>query len=83
MISAGHRPLVPLTGGTFNVPEPCGTLFSGTGADWQIVAPDPARRPSIQFETASERLEWFNECMLIRVRGWQTGGVSYEVHPFR
>ena len=34
-ISAGHRRIVPLTGGTFNGPELRGTLLPGACADWQ------------------------------------------------
>ena len=40
MISAGHRRIVPLTGGTFSGPEMRGTLLPGASADWQIILPD-------------------------------------------
>lgn len=39
-ISAGHRRIVPLTGGTFSGPELRGTLLPGASADWQTVLPD-------------------------------------------
>lgn len=39
-ISAGHRRIVPLTGGTFSGPELHGTLLPGASADWQTVLPD-------------------------------------------
>jgi hypothetical protein len=39
-ISAGHRRIVPLTGGTFSGPELRGTLLAGASADWQIILPD-------------------------------------------
>jgi uncharacterized protein DUF3237 len=37
---AGHRKLVPLTGGRFEGPELAGTVLPGGSADWQIVQPD-------------------------------------------
>ncbi len=39
-VAAGHRRIVPLTGGTFSGPELNGTLLPGASADWQIVLPD-------------------------------------------
>ena len=39
-VSAGHRRIVPLTGGTFTGPELRGTLEPGASADWQIILPD-------------------------------------------
>lgn len=37
---AGHRRIVPLTGGTFVGPELNGALVAGASADWQTVHPD-------------------------------------------
>jgi hypothetical protein len=39
-ISAGHRRIVPLTGGIVSGPELRGTLLPGASADWQILPPD-------------------------------------------
>lgn len=39
-ISAGHRRIVPLTGGTFSGPELRGTLLPGATADWHSILPD-------------------------------------------
>lgn len=39
-IFAGHRRIVPLTGGIFAGPDLRGTLVPGASADWQIVLPD-------------------------------------------
>jgi Protein of unknown function (DUF3237) len=37
---AGHRRIVPMTGGRFDGPELRGTLLPGASADWQIILPD-------------------------------------------
>jgi muconolactone delta-isomerase len=38
--AAGHRRIVPLTGGTFTGPELSGELVPGASADWQTIKPD-------------------------------------------
>jgi len=37
--AAGHRRIVPLTGGTFTGPQISGSLVPGASADWQTVQP--------------------------------------------
>ncbi len=39
-IPAGHRRIVPLSGGTFTGPDMSGRLLPEAAADWQIVQPD-------------------------------------------
>jgi len=54
-ISAGHRRIVPLTGGTFNGPELRGTLVPGASADWQIVLPDGTALGDVRYTLETER----------------------------
>jgi hypothetical protein len=39
-LAQGRRRIVPLTGGTFDGPEPNGKLLPGSSTDWQTVLPD-------------------------------------------
>ena len=54
-ISAGHRRIVPLTGGTFNGPELRGTLLPGACADWQTVLPDGTALGDVRYTLETER----------------------------
>ena len=54
-ISAGHRRIVPLTGGTFTGPELRGTLVPGASADWQIVLPDGTALGDVSYTLETER----------------------------
>jgi hypothetical protein len=47
--AAGHRRIVPLTGGTFSGPEISGTLVPGASADWQTVLPDGTALGDIRY----------------------------------
>jgi hypothetical protein len=53
-ISAGHRRIVPLTGGTFNGPELRGTLLPGASADWQTVLPDGTALGDVRYTLETE-----------------------------
>lgn len=54
-ISAGHRRIVPLTGGTFSGPELRGTLLPGASADWQIVLSDGTALGDVRYTLETER----------------------------
>jgi hypothetical protein len=54
-ISAGHRCIVPLTGGTFSGPELRGTLLAGASADWQIVLSDGTALGDVRYTLKTER----------------------------
>jgi Protein of unknown function (DUF3237) len=54
-ISAGHRRIVPLTGGTFSGPELRGSLLPGASADWQIVLPDGTVLGDVRYTLETER----------------------------
>lgn len=53
-ISAGHRRIVPLTGGTFSGPELHGTLLPGASADWQTVLPDGTVLGDVRYTLETE-----------------------------
>jgi hypothetical protein len=53
-ISAGHRRIVPLTGGTFRGPELRGTLLPGASADWQTVLPDGTSLGDVRYTLETE-----------------------------
>jgi hypothetical protein len=48
-IAAGHRRIIPLTGGTFSGPELRGMLLPGASADWQIVLPDSTALGDVRY----------------------------------
>jgi hypothetical protein len=48
-VAAGHRRIVPLTGGSFSGPELRGKLLPGASADWQIVLPDGTALGDIRY----------------------------------
>ena len=54
-ISAGHRRIVPLTGGTFSGPELRGTLLPGASADWQIMLPDGTALGDVRYTLETDR----------------------------
>ena len=53
-ISAGHRRIVPLSGGTFSGPELRGTLLPGASADWQTVLPDGTVLGDVRYTLETE-----------------------------
>ena len=53
-ISAGHRRIVPLTGGTFSGPELRGILLPGASADWQIILPDGTTLGDVRYTLKTE-----------------------------
>ncbi len=54
-ISARHRRIVPLTGGTFSGPELHGILLPGASADWQIILPDGTALVDAHYTLKTER----------------------------
>ena len=54
-ISAGHRRIVPLTGGTFSGPELRGTLVPRASADWQIILSDGSALGDVRNTLETER----------------------------
>ena len=54
-ISAGHRRIVPLTGGTFSGPELRGRLLPGASADWQIILSDGTALGDVRYTLDTER----------------------------
>jgi hypothetical protein len=54
-ISAGHRRIVPSTGGTFSGPELRGTLLPGASADWQIVLSDGTALGDVRYTLETQR----------------------------
>jgi Protein of unknown function (DUF3237) len=63
-ISAGHRRIVPLTGGTFSGPELRGTLLPGASADWQIILSDGSALGDVRYTLETERGD------LLYVQSW-------------
>lgn len=54
-ISAGHRRIVPLTGGTFNGPDLRGTLLPAASADWQVILPDDTTLGDVRYTLQTHR----------------------------
>ena len=57
VVAAGHRRIVPLTGGTFTGPQLSGTLLPGASADWQIILPDGTALGDIRYTLQTDRGE--------------------------
>lgn len=53
-VSAGHRRIVPLTGGTFSGPGLRGRLLPGASADWQTLLPDGTALGDVRYTLATE-----------------------------
>ena len=68
-ISAGHRRIVPLTGGTFSGPELRGTLLPGASADWQIILPDGTTLGDVRYTLETER----GDLLYVQSRGVRHG----------
>jgi uncharacterized protein DUF3237 len=71
-ISAGHRRIVPLTGGTFSGPELRGTLLPGASADWQIILSDGTTLGDVRYTLETER----GEMLYVQSRSVRHGGVE-------
>ncbi len=52
---AGHRRIVPITGGTFAGPELSGTVIGGSSADWQVILPDGTALGDIRMTLRTHR----------------------------
>jgi Protein of unknown function (DUF3237) len=68
-IAAGHRRIVPLTGGAFTGPELKGKLVPGVSADWQIVLPDGTALGDIRYVLETER----GDLLYVQSRGIRHG----------
>ena len=68
-ISAGHRRIVPLTGGTFSGPELRGTLLPGASADWQIILSDGSALGDVRYTLETER----GDLLYVQSRGVRHG----------
>jgi hypothetical protein len=68
-ISAGHRRIVPLTGGTFSGPELRGTLLPGASADWQIILADGTALGDVRYTLETER----GDLLYVQSRGVRHG----------
>jgi hypothetical protein len=68
-ISAGHRRIVPLTGGTFSGPELRGTLLPGASADWQIILTDGTALGDVRYTLETER----GDLLYVQSRGVRHG----------
>ena len=68
-ISAGHRRIVPLTGGTFSGPELRGTLLPGASADWQIILSDGTALGDVRYTLETER----GDLLYVQSRGVRHG----------
>ncbi len=53
-ICAGHRRIVPSTGGTFSGPELHGTLLPGTNANWQNILSDGTALGDVRYTLKTE-----------------------------
>jgi muconolactone D-isomerase len=68
-VTAGHRRIVPLTGGTFSGPELSGTLLPGASADWQIVTPDGTALGDVRMTLRTDD----GDLLYVRSRGVRHG----------
>jgi hypothetical protein len=71
-ISAGHRRIVPLTGGTFSGPELRGTLLPGASADWQIILRDGTALGDVRYTLETER----GDLLYVQLRGVRHGSTD-------
>jgi hypothetical protein len=71
-ISAGHRRIVPLTGGTFSGPEMRGRLLPGASADWQIILPDGTTLGDVRYTLETER----GNVLYVQSQGVRHGSMS-------
>ena len=68
-IPAGHRRIVPLTGGTFSGSELRGTLLPGASADWQIILSDGMALGDVRYTLETER----GDLLYVQSRGVRHG----------
>jgi hypothetical protein len=68
-VAAGHRRIVPLTGGTFTGPELTGKLLPGASADWQITLPDGTAVGDIRYTLQTDA----GDVLYIQSRGVRHG----------
>jgi Protein of unknown function (DUF3237) len=68
-VSAGHRRIVPLNGGTFSGPELRGTLLPGASADWQTVLPGGTVLGDVRYTLETDR----GDVLYVRSQGVRYG----------
>jgi hypothetical protein len=68
-VVAGHRRIVPLTGGTFTGPLLSGTLVAGVSADWQIMQADGTALGDIRYVLKTDG----GELIYVQSRGVRHG----------
>jgi hypothetical protein len=68
-VSAGHRRIVPLTGGTFSGPELRGTLLPTPSADWQIILPDGTALGDVRYTLKTDS----GDLLYVQSRGVRHG----------
>ncbi len=71
-ITAGHRRIVPLTGGAFTGPELKGKLVPGVSADWQVVLPDGTALGDIRYALETDG----GDLLYIQSRGVRSGSAE-------
>ena len=71
-VAAGHRRIVPLTGGTFTGPELNGKLRPGVSADWQIVLPDGTALGDIRYTLQTDG----GDLLYVQARGVRSGSAD-------
>src|SRR6202020_1831308 len=71
-VAAGHRRIVPLTGGTFAGPEINGTLLPGASADWQTILPDGTALGDIRYTLQTDH----GDLLYVQSRGVRHGSAE-------
>lgn len=71
-VAAGHRRIVPLTGGSFSGPELRGKLLPGASADWQIVLPDGTALADLRYTLETDR----GDLLYVQSRGVRHGSAE-------
>ena len=71
-VAAGHRRIVPLTGGTFTGPKINGQLLAGASADWQIGLPDGTTLGDIRYTLQTDA----GDLLYVQSRGVRHGSAE-------
>jgi len=71
-VPAGHRRIVPLTGGTFAGPGIAGRLLPGASADWQVVLADGTALGDVRYTLRTDG----GDLLHVRSRGTRHGSAE-------
>ena len=71
-VVAGHRRIVPLTGGTFTGPEISGKLVPGASADWQTILPDGTALGDVRYTLQTDS----GDLLYVQARGVRHGSAE-------